>query len=105
MNKDGSCNLAGPGRGDCAHAVGLPGINRPGQHDGPDDTVDVYGKPNGWCWYCWQSWRLMEQHAEIKRLREENKDFAKRNAPKRYPVIPSTERPRRDHDNHQDLLD
>lgn len=51
--KEPSCLLAGPGRGDCEHAVGLPGKSIPGQHDGDDDTVDHYGKPNGWCWFCW----------------------------------------------------
>lgn len=49
----GGCALSGPSRGDCEHALGLPGKSIPGQHDGLDDTVDVYGKPNGWCWsYC-----------------------------------------------------
>lgn len=52
------CELTGPGRGDCAHFVGLPGKSIPGQHDGPDDTVDAWGKPNGWCWQCWTSHRL-----------------------------------------------
>lgn len=51
----GCCTLAGPGRGDCEHAVGLPGISIPGQHDGEDDTKDCYGKPNGWCASCWKS--------------------------------------------------
>ncbi len=69
MNEGGHCSLAGQGRGDCTHAVGLPGISKPGQHDGPDDTVDAYGKPNGWCWYCWQSYQLMTQHVKIKRLK------------------------------------
>lgn len=41
------CRLAGPGRGDCENEVGLPGKSVPGQHDGDDDTVDVYGRPNG----------------------------------------------------------
>ena len=53
--KDGRvwCRYARPGRGDCAHFVGLPGKSIPGRHDGPDDTVDEYGIPNGWCEYCW----------------------------------------------------
>ena len=55
---DCACQLAGPGRGDCENAVGLPGLTIPGQHDGEDETVDVYGKPNGWCWYCWQAWQI-----------------------------------------------
>ena len=46
----GGCELVVPGRGDCLHGIGLPGKSVPGQHDGPDDTVDAWGKPNGWCW-------------------------------------------------------
>lgn len=65
---DGQCLLAGPGRGDCLHAIGLPGISIPGQHDGPDDTVDVYGKPNGWCWFCWRGHQLEEAQARITAL-------------------------------------
>ena len=49
----GTCAYAGPGRGDCEHAVGLPGMSIPGQHDGTDTTVDLYNRPNGWCWHCW----------------------------------------------------
>ena len=56
------CSYAGAGRGDCEHAVGLPGKSIPGQHDGDDDTVDHYGKPNGWCWFCWHSHQLAEAH-------------------------------------------
>jgi hypothetical protein len=37
-------------------------------HDGPDDTVDVYGKPNGWCWSCWKSHQLRDLRAENERL-------------------------------------
>jgi hypothetical protein len=47
------CLFAVPGVGDCEHAVGLPGKSIPGRHDGPDDTVDEYGRPNGWCEVCW----------------------------------------------------
>jgi hypothetical protein len=56
----GCCLYAGPGRGDCEHFVGLPGKSIPGQHDGDDDTVDVYGRPNGWCWSCWKGYQLRE---------------------------------------------
>lgn len=56
--RDGCCELAGPGRGDCAHFVGLPGKSVPGQHDGKDDTLDAYGKPNGWCWSCWRQHKI-----------------------------------------------
>lgn len=77
----GGCTLAGPGRGDCEHAVGLPGKSIPGQHDGQDDTVDAYGKPNGWCWSCWKSKRIAELEAveemrdqEIAVIREKHGD-------------------------------
>jgi len=59
------CTLAGSGRGDCEHAVGLPGESIPGQHDGDDDTVDVYGKPNGWCWSCWKDHQIRELQKEL----------------------------------------
>lgn len=62
----GGCYFAGPDRGDCEHFVGLPGKSIPNQHDGDDDTVDLYGKPNGWCWFCWHS-------HEIRRLQHENR--------------------------------
>lgn len=62
---DVCCTLAGPGRGDCLHFVGLPGKSIPGQHDGPDDTVDAYGRPNGWCFYCWLSYRLEQLQAKL----------------------------------------
>jgi len=64
----GGCLYAGPGRGDCEHAVGLPGTSIPGRHDGPDDTVDVYGKPNGWCWACWRQHRIHQLEEEVERL-------------------------------------
>jgi len=65
---DGGCTFAGPGRGDCEHAVGLPGISIPGRHDGDDDTVDFAGKPNGWCWSCWRSKRIADLEAELGHL-------------------------------------
>ena len=61
---EGLCALAGPGRGDCEHAVGLPGKSMPGEHDGPDDTVDCYGKPNGWCQRCWDAHRIEKLKAD-----------------------------------------
>ena len=77
MNNGGGCTLTGPGRGDCLHFIGLPGRSIPGQHDGPDDTVDEYGKPNDWCWLCWKSnqyerlsdefQKLMDAHQELSR--------------------------------------
>jgi len=57
----GGCTLAGPKRGDCSHFIGLPGHAMPGQHDGPDDTVDHYGKPNGWCWSCWKDKKIADE--------------------------------------------
>lgn len=73
MNYDPSqgCAFAGPGRGDCFNFLGLPGKSIPNQHDGPDDTVDVYGKPNGWCWSCWkaeQITRLEKRNYLLKQL-------------------------------------
>jgi hypothetical protein len=62
------CRFAGLGRGDCEHFVGLPGKSIPGQHDGPDDTVDVYGIPNGWCEYCWSCHKLTIAENKIKEL-------------------------------------
>ena len=64
------CRFSGPGRGDCAHFIGLPGKSIPGQHDGPDDTVDVYGIPNGWCEYCWKSHQLEQAENRIEKLSE-----------------------------------
>ena len=69
-DEDAHCSYAGPGRGDCDHFVGLPGESIPGQHDGPDDTIDVYGKPNGWCWFCWHG-------LQIHRLRSRLSDLLK----------------------------
>lgn len=48
------CLFSGIGRGNCEHAIGLPGKSVPGLHDGDDDTVDEYGRPNGWCEVCWR---------------------------------------------------
>ena len=58
LQAGGSCTFAAPGRGDCEHFIGLPGKSIPGQHSGPDDTVDYYGKPNGWCWHCWRAYQI-----------------------------------------------
>ncbi len=65
----GGCYFATGGRGDCYHYVGLPGRSVPGQHDGDDDTVDHYGKPNGWCWSCWKSRRLEKMQRSNRMLR------------------------------------
>jgi len=65
-NEGGGCDFTDQGRGDCEHYVGLPGRSIPGQHDGPDDTVDAYGKPNDWCWSCWKSHRMSKMEAKIE---------------------------------------
>lgn len=67
-DRDG-CTYADSGRGDCDHFLGLPGKSIPGQHDGPDDTVDEYGKPNGWCWSCWKSYQIEVQRDQITVLK------------------------------------
>ena len=59
------CRFKGPGRGDCFHFVGLPERSIPGQHDGPDDTVDEYGIPNDWCEYCWLSYKYEQLQKTI----------------------------------------
>lgn len=55
------CTLASPGRGDCEHFVGLPETL-------DESTTDAYGKPHGWCAYCWLSHRytnLTRQLSEV----------------------------------------
>lgn len=43
----GGCLVAGPGRGDCEHFVGVPSVLT-------RDNTDDYGVPHGWCSPCWQ---------------------------------------------------
>lgn len=65
----GGCMRPGlPRLGDCENYLGLPGVSLPGQHDGPDDTVEVYGKPNGWCWSCWRLYQIGELRKEVQAL-------------------------------------
>jgi len=85
------CRFAGPGRGDCAHFIGLPGKSIPGQHDGPDDTVDAYGQPNGWCDYCWLSHQLMMAKAKISDLAELLEDHRQQYANKELELIAARE--------------
>lgn len=59
------CLFSGTGRGDCEHFISLPGKSILGKHDGPDDTVDEYGRPNGWCEVCWLSQQLKYTHDEL----------------------------------------
>ena len=68
----GSCLFARPRRGDCENYIGLPGLSIPGQHDGEDQTVDVYGKPNGWCWSCWKSYQIDKLQKELNEARHPN---------------------------------
>jgi hypothetical protein len=72
VESGGCVNAALDHAGDCANAVGLPGISIPGAHDGPDDTVDAFGKPNGWCWYCWLQHREREALRKVAALENES---------------------------------
>lgn len=46
-DRSGGCAFTGPGRGDCAHFLGLPATF-------DARNTDAYGKPHGWCWICWR---------------------------------------------------
>lgn len=60
--RDICCTLAGPGRGDCEHFVGFPKkLEYP-------ETVDEYGRPHDWCFYCWNSYQLSEARRKIAQL-------------------------------------
>ena len=62
LQKTYGCLLAGPGRGDCSHFVGMPGmLNYP-------DTIDVYGRPNGWCQVCWDSEKIRKLYENIRKI-------------------------------------
>lgn len=61
----GLCLLAGHGRGDCEHFVRLPGLLIAGHH------TDDYGKPNGWCWFCWWSYRTQRAEASAPDMAKE----------------------------------
>lgn len=65
--KEGTCLHASTGRGDCENYIGLPGRVEEVTHDGPN-TEDAYGKPNGWCWRCWDGYRLMKAEAQLHEL-------------------------------------
>lgn len=77
IKEGGGCTLAAPGRGDCENSVGLPGKSVPGQHDGDDDTVNAYGKPNGWCWPCWKSQQIRGLREALEEYRGERSYFEK----------------------------
>ena len=55
------CRFAGPGRGDCAHFIGLPAVF-------DQATTDEYGIPHGWCEYCWSSHQRDELHLRCHEL-------------------------------------
>lgn len=55
------CLLAGPGRGDCEHFVGMPSVL-------DESATDVYGRPIGWCMPCWTSVRLAASEARVSAL-------------------------------------
>lgn len=42
------CSLSGKERGDCRHAVGMV------------EETDHFGKPIGWCWWCWHIQQIEE---------------------------------------------
>ena len=69
------CHLAAQGRGDCEHAIGLPGLHSEVEHDGPD-TEDIYGKPNGWCWHCWHTHQILALQQRISELRGQLREVA-----------------------------
>lgn len=60
------CAFAGPGRGDCESHTNYKGISIPDQHDGSDDTEDVYGRPNGVCWWCWHTEQIRRLHSKLR---------------------------------------
>ena len=69
--EEGTCSRtgwSGISVGNCIRAIGLPGKSIPGQHDGPDDTVDGHGKPNGWCWSCWRSHQIEHIKAQTSQI-------------------------------------
>ncbi len=52
------CLLAGPGRGDCEHFVGLP-------EEENEKTTDEYGRPHGWCEVCWRGEQITRLRSEL----------------------------------------
>ena len=58
FGSDTFCTLAKPGRGDCEHYIGLPSVL-------DETTTDEYGRPRGWCAYCWQSYRLTQTEQQL----------------------------------------
>ena len=80
-DRGGACLLAGPGRGDCLHFIGIPTTST-------TEDYDEYGKPAGWCWLCWKGelrdralrdldeykkklWKEQDRNNEIRHLRDE----------------------------------
>ncbi len=85
MQATHGCLLAGPGRGDCWHALGLPGIMK------HPDTIDHYGRPNEWCQVCWQSECIAVLEKEYKKLIKDYEQSEKEN--KAYVAVWNAIRP------------
>lgn len=63
LTKIRGCLLAGNGRGDCEHAVGLPRVEE------YPATVDQYNVPHGWCIVCWKSEIIARLHERLRVLK------------------------------------
>lgn len=62
LSKIRSCLLAGPGRGDCEHYIGLP------KYETYPETTDEYGVPHGWCIVCWHTAIIGRLHERLRVL-------------------------------------
>lgn len=58
------CTLSGPMRGDCEHFIGIPEAL-------DETTTDEYGRPHGWCFYCWMNHKQRLLERELESLRSE----------------------------------
>lgn len=62
QHKTHGCLLSGPGRAHCPNFLGMPDeIKFP-------DTVDIYGRPLGWCEVCWSGEQFRKLSIEFKEL-------------------------------------
>lgn len=61
--KEPTCQKAGVGQGDCFNYYGLPATL-------DETTTDEYGKPNNWCWWCWEQYIIQQLHNEIAGLKQ-----------------------------------
>ena len=67
------CLIAGPGRGDCSHFIGMPTtIAYP-------ETVDIYGRPNRWCQVCWNGEQIRRFQENMKKLAQDFDQSEKEN--------------------------